>query len=117
KDLLQVTEGYFRSYRRIGLLTFLDDNGTLLQEVVTDDLLNDFKKRYEIKNVKTVSLEEIEKAAKEDRLDKYINTIVYTYHPEIMEFVKINNTNSRLKDDLYFVKPLDFQIKGDSDIY
>lgn len=117
RDVIQVTEGYFRNYRRIGLLTFQNEDGVILQEVVTDDLLKEFIEKYEIKKLRSVSLEELEEAQAKDRIDEYINTIVYTYHPEIVSFVKINNTNSRLKDDLYFVKPLPFQIKGNSNIY
>src|SRR5690606_16294408 len=70
------------------------------------------------KKLKSVSLEEIENAQKKDKLEDYIDTIVYTYHPEIYSFIKINNTNSRLDKDLYFVEPLDFQIKGSrSNVY
>lgn len=117
RDVLQVTEGYFRNYRRIGLLTYQNEDGVILQEVVTDDLLSEFIKKYEIKKLRSVSLEEIEEAQKKDDISDYVDTIVYTYHPEVVSFVKINNTNSRLKDDLYFIKPLPFQIKGHSNIY
>lgn len=117
KDLLQVTEGYFRAYRRIGLLTYEDRYGTVMQEVVTDDLLEDFVKEYNIKKIKTVSLDEIETASKRGKLHEYINTIVFTYHPQIYSFFKINNSNSKLQKDIYFVEPLDFQIKGDSNVY
>lgn len=117
-DLVQVTEGYWRSYKRIGLLNFNDDNGVFRSVVVTDDLLSSFLAENEIKRLKTVTLEEFENAKRFNRLHEYVNTIIYTYSPEIRRFVKIKNNSQNLKKDIYlYGEPLEFQIKGDSNMY
>lgn len=113
KDTIQVTEVYFRNYKRVGLLTYQNDIGAIEQVLVTDDLLSDFLTENDIQKIKDVSLEEIEIAKKENRLEEYINTIVYAYQPEVWKGVKIRGNKAVLKNDLYLdVRPLDYQIKG-----
>ncbi len=109
-DLLQVTEVYWVSYKRIGYLTYRDvESGLLVQEIVTDDILTEFLKENDIKQVKTVTLEEVEKEPKE-------NTIVWDYQREIWKGIKISG--GRLEKPLYIdINPLEFQIKGDSNLF
>lgn len=117
-DTLQVTEAYWRSYRRIGLITYVNSLGQLTQILTNDDLLNDFLKENEIKKLKSVTLEEILAAKVNDRLHEYENTIIYEYVPEIWKGIKIRANNGQIKDDLYLdIRPLDFQIKANSDFY
>jgi hypothetical protein len=109
-DMAQVTEVYWKSPKRIGLLTYLD-NGIIKQDIVDDNILPEFIKYFGIKKVKTVTLEEAEKNPK-------VNTIVYTYVPEVRWGVKINSSNTFLEEDLYLGgEPTEFQIRGISDIY
>lgn len=117
-DLIQVTEAYWRSYKRIGLVTYENSQGVLIQTLVTDDLLDEFLTENEIKKLKNVTLDDILKAKRADDLRKYKDTIVYQYVPEVWKGVKIKANSTNLKDDLYLdVRPLDFQIKSNSDFY
>jgi len=38
-DLVQVTEAYWRSYKRIGLITYANEQGAIVQMMVTDDVM------------------------------------------------------------------------------
>lgn len=112
-DAVRVTEGYWRSWKRVGILIHENDFGSLSVDIVTDDLLDDFLEDEEIKKLRNVSITELQRALKEDKLDEYSNTITYTYVPEAWKFVKIKGNGSTIKDDLYLdVRPLDYQIKG-----
>lgn len=111
-DLLQVTEAYWKSWKLMGLLTIENDFTDEPHQIVVDeDLLKEYLKENEIKQYRTVSLEE----AKEK---KELNTIAWFYIPEVWQGKKISSTNSFLSEDIYFdIKPLPFQIKGDSEYY
>lgn len=110
---IQVTQVYWRSYKRMGLLIYENEQGVMSMTVVTDDLLPEFLTRYEIKKLKEVTLDEVERATKSNNLNDYINTIVYNYTPEIWKGVKLKNTSHLIKDDIYLdIRPLDFQIRG-----
>lgn len=111
-DLLQVTEGYWRSFKRIGMLTYRDQETGILDTVyVTDDLLPQFLAENEIKTLRKVSLEQAEKKIEE-------NTIIYTWLPEIRWFAKAKSNNTYLLEDLYIGgDALDFQVKGASNAY
>lgn len=110
-DLLQVTEGYWRSFRRIGILNYTTKDGMPDQAIVTDDLIRDFLVDNEIKTLTRKTLEEIEENPEP-------NTIAFTYIPEVRWGVKVSAGNSFLNEDLYIGgDALEYQIKGDSNIY
>ena len=110
-DLIQITEGYWRSYQRIGILNYITKDGIPDQQIVTDDLIKDFLIENGIKKLTKVTLEEIESNPEP-------NTIAFTYMPQIRWGAKINAGNSYLSEDLYIGgDALDYQIKGDSNIY
>lgn len=105
-DLYQVTEGYWRSQKKIGYLTYTTEEGKLDTAIVTEDILKDFLKENNIKTLKTVSLESAE-------INPQPNTIVYTYVPEIRWGVKISANNTFLLEDIFLGgEPTEFQIKG-----
>ncbi len=118
-DTVRVTEGYWRSWKRIGVYIHENELGSTSIDIVTDDLLPEILTENEIKKLRSISLQELQLALKENRLDEYINTITYTYVPEAWKFVKIKGNSSTIKEDLYLdVRPLDYQIKGDmSNLY
>ena len=60
-DLLQVTEAYWRSYKKVGLLNYTTEDGLQDTAVVTEDLLKEFLKENDIKTLRTVSLEQAER--------------------------------------------------------
>ena len=119
RDAVRVTEGYWRSQKRIGILIYENELGSISVETVTDDLLKDFIEDKEIKTLRNISINDLSIALKEEKLDEYLNTITYTYIPEAWKFVKIKGNGSTIKDDLYLdIRPLDYQIKGDmSNLY
>lgn len=106
-DLLTVTEVYWRSYKRVGYLKYQTPNGDTASTIVSEELLPEFLKYNEIKNITTIPLEKIDE-------DQEVNTIVWVYQPEVWEGVKITDG-----EDFYYVdiKPCDYQIKGDGNIY
>lgn len=118
-DTVQVTEVYWRSMKRIGVLIYRNTQGSLSIEIVTDDLMGDFLRERDIKIQRSITLQDLQKALKEDKIEDYVNTITYTYVPEVWKGVKIRGNGSTLKDDLYLdVSPLEYQIKGErSNIY
>lgn len=110
---IQVTQVYWRSYKRMRLLIYENEQGAISMTVVTDDLLPEFISRYELKKAREVSLDEVERAVKSNNLNKYINTYVENYTPEIWKGIKIRNTSQMLKEDIYLdIRPIDFQIRG-----
>lgn len=118
-DSIMVTEGYWRSYKRMAFLVLENENGQIQAMVVDDNLLPEVKKKYEIKTLREKTLQELKKDINENNLADYVNTIYYFPVPEVWSFVKIKGNGLTLKEDLYLnIAPLDFQIKGsDSDIF
>lgn len=108
-DQVQVTEGYFRSQKLMGLLTIENPlTETPYQVMVEEDLIPEFLEYYNIKKQSTKSWKEVV----DDPLDN-INTITYGFLPQIWKGHKINATNTNLRDDYYFgVEPLEYQITG-----
>ena len=111
-DVIQVTEAYWRSAKLHGLLTIENEiTEEPYQVEVDEDLLKDFIKENNIKQLKTVSLSE----AKEK---KELNTIAWFYVPQVWKGKKLNAGNSNLIEDVIFdVEPLPFQIRGDSNLF
>lgn len=110
-DLLQVTEAYWMSYRKIGYINYLTSSGALTQDIVTDELISDFLKENNITQLNSVTLEEVEN-------DPKPNTIVWDYIPEVWKGVKINEKNANNSQAIYIdIAPLEVQIKGDSNVY
>lgn len=112
EDVLQVTEAYWRGAKRVGLLTIESELLEEPQQIQVDEnLLKDFLKENDIKQLTTVTLKE----AKEN---KKVNTIAWFYVPHVWKGKKINAGNSRLKEDIIFdVEPMEFQIRGDSNLF
>lgn len=111
-DLLQVTESYWRSFKRVGLLNYIDKNDGLLKQVVTtDDLLKEYLDENDIKVLRKISLEKAE-------VNPEPNTIVYTWLPESRWGVKVKAGNSYLTKDLYIGgEATKYQIKSNSNSY
>ena len=111
-DLIQVTEAYWVSYKTVGIISYETESGSLSTEIVTEDLLYGFIKSKGIKQLRRISLEDL----KEKPLEP--NTIVWDYIPEVWQGKKARAQGKDLSEDYYFdIKPLDVQIKGNSNIY
>jgi hypothetical protein len=104
-DLCEIVEAYVRCYDLYGLLTYEDDNGDLVTEWVTEEILPELIKEKGIKQIKNQNLVDIIAKAPE------VDTIVWLYRPVIYEGVKILCPNIQEPLYLYF-KPCDHQIKG-----
>lgn len=110
-DSLQVTEAYWRSWKRMWFLNYTTPDGVPDTAIVTDELLSDFIKENEISRVSTKSINQIK-----ENLEP--NTMYEFWIPEIWKGIKINDGNSFLKEPIYLdVQPLEYQIKGDSNVY
>ncbi len=110
-DLLQVTEAYFRSWKRMWLLNYIAPGGIPDTTIVSDELLPEFIKENGIKKISTKSIKDMRNEMKD-------NTMYEFWIPEIWKGVKVNNGNSYLTDPIYVeVEPLEYQIKGDSNIF
>lgn len=117
-DLIEVMDVYWRSMKRIGVLIYRDELGNPAIAITTDDLLPELLEEDEIKKLRNVSLEELQLALKEERIQEYIGTISYHYVPEIWHGVMIKANHGEINEDILLdVKPLDYQIKGDSNLY
>lgn len=110
-DLIMCTKAFWRSWKLVGFLTYVDKNGNIQVQMVTDEVLKDFLEDYGIKQVRNISME--------DFLEKREpNTIVWDYIPEIWQGEKATTSTTPLEEDLYFnIGPLPYQIKGDSSIF
>jgi len=105
-DLCEVTEGYIRMYELFGFLTYEDENGALVTEEVTEDILDDFLKEKGIKQIKKETISDIITSAPE------VDTIKWVYRPVSYEYLKINTGNAPKPLYVYF-RPCQHQIKGE----
>lgn len=112
RGLIRVTEAYWVGYQQIGRITTIDkDTGELVTEIVTDDILKDYLEENGIKSVKNVTLEEQKRNPQPD-------TIVWDYVEQVYHGVKIDKQNTDLTNDLYIdIEPVEYQLKGESNIY
>lgn len=111
KDMIMVTEAYWRSYQRVAYITWLTKEGSMQSDIVTDELIPEFIEEYGIKELRNVTLEQLRKKAEP-------NTIVWGYRPQIWYGEKANLSTTSLGEDSYYnIKPLEYQIKGDSNIF
>lgn len=111
KDLLQVTEAYWRSWKKMWFLNYTTEQGYQDTSIVTDDLLAEFIQENNIKKVTTKSLVDIQKNLEPDTMYEF-------WAPEIWKGIKINAGNSFLTDNLYLgIEPLPYQIRGESNIF
>jgi hypothetical protein len=111
KDLLQVTEAYWRSWKKMWFISYTSESGIADSEMISDELLAEFIESNNITKISNKTLSEIQ-----DNLEE--NTMYEFWVPEVWKGIKINAGNSLLKEDLYLdVGPTHFQIRGDSNIF
>ena len=108
-DTIQTTEVYFKGSKKIGLLTYRAINGYLTSIEVDEDILPEVLEKYEIKKLRKVSLFEHGLLSDEDKE----NTIIWTDVPVGYKGVKIRVSGVGLKDDIYKVEELEYQIRGE----
>ncbi|EFX61563.1 hypothetical protein DAPPUDRAFT_338964, partial [Daphnia pulex] len=118
-DTIEVLDVYWRSMKRIGIVIFKNDTGTTQIEIVQDKLLREFIEQHEISIKRNLSLQELQDALRNDRIEEYSNTLTYHYIPEIWHAVVLKGSNASIltEDMILDAKPLDYQIKGDSNLF
>lgn len=102
EGLIEVCEGYWKSFRKIGLLTYEEDD--LQHQTWVDE---------------TFIVPDWIREVKADDIDfepDLGNTIVWTYVPDVMSFVKIC-PKDKDTENIYIVERAPFQFKGDSKMY
>lgn len=106
KDLCQVTEVYFIAYDYVGFLTYEDEYGKMVTEMVTEDILPEFLKERNIK--------QSYKSKFVDRIEGFeMNTLQWFYTENTYEGVKVQS--QYLQEPLYiYCKKMDNQIPGAS---
>lgn len=108
-DLYQVTESYWVSPQQIYIITFQSESGLVSQEIVTDELLQEFLQENGIKKITRTMQKGVE--------NPEVNTYFVDYVPQVRYGVKISGGNLA-QDNLYLDgEPIEHQIKGDSNIY
>ncbi len=118
-DTIEVLDVYWRSMKRIGIVIFKNDTGVTQIEIVQDKLLREFIEQHEISIKRNLSLQELQDALRNDRIEEYSNTLTYHYIPEIWHAVVLKGSNASIltEDMILDAKPLDYQIKGDSNLF
>lgn len=97
-----VIEAYWKSQEKVGLLTILNEETGQIEKKLVDE-------NYIIPDYITISKEAFSE-------DQDVNTLVWTWVNRVWKGIKINLGNR--SDSLYLdVKPLEFQFKGDANIY
>jgi len=109
-DLVQITEGYWRSQRRIGFLKTIDpETGEPISSMVDDNFV---PSQFGVEELKNTSVAK----GLDTQPD---NTVLWTWVTHIWQGCKINANFSQSVEDrdrnaIYFdIKPCDFQFKGD----
>ena len=118
-DTIEVMDVYWRSMKRIGVVIFTGKSGGIQIEIVHDKLLREFIEQNEISIKRNLSLNELQAALREGRIEDYANTLTYHYIPEIWHAVVLKGSSSSIlmEDMILDAKPLDYQIKGDSNLF
>lgn len=100
-----VTEGYWKSQQKIGIVTYIDPHTGLLTRKLVDENF-----------VVPPGFTEVDSTYDDP---KDINTVVWTWVNWIWKGGKINvSTYNKDSEDIYFdVRPLEFQFKGDINPY
>lgn len=110
RDTIQVLETYWRGFKRIGLLTYRDENGVLNRSEVNEDILPEFLKEYNIKAVTSKSMLEYNLMTTAEKE----NTVIWNYVPIVYKGIKICLSGVfETFEDFYHVEELPFQIRGE----
>ena len=108
-DLYQVTEAYWVSPQQVYIIKYQSESGLVSQEIVTDELLQDFLQENGIKKI-TLTMNK-------SREEQDVNTYFVDYIPKVRYGIKISGGNLA-QENLYLDgEPIDHQIKGDSNLY
>jgi hypothetical protein len=109
-DLIQTTEAYWVSWRKVYYITWQQEDGMVVEDIVTDELIDGFLKERGIER-KNLSLSEYEGSPE-------VNTYIVAWIPEVRYGVKACTGVTDLHEDVYlYGDPIDVQVKGDSNVF
>lgn len=116
---IEVMESYWTSQERYGIVIFENEVGQIELEMVTEELVKDFLIDNNIKVKKSLSVQDLQDALKNGNISDHVNTITWHYKPQSWYMVVLKSNNSlTIKDDIIlWGKPIEQQIKGDSNIF
>lgn len=114
-DLIQVTEAYWRSQRRLGYLVLLNPDTGELEEHIVDETFDP----------KLFGVKERQSTYRDSKEEMEPNTITWVWVNQIWQGVKINenhlnstvDTNKNHRGLYVDIRPVDFQFKGDYNIF
>lgn len=111
-DLFRVTEAYWRGSKLHYAIRYESENGYVVEDLVSEDLINEFIKENNIKKLSSITLEEFD----EDEKGEYVNVICQVYLPAVYRGKKIS-AGAKTEDIYFDIKEMEFQIKGDSNLF
>ena len=116
---IDIMEVYWTSFERVGILVYRNHLGVIDIKQVSEELMGEFIEENNIRIKNNISLEELQKAYKNGKLEEYENTLHWHYMPQSWYAVVLKHKNSIvLKDDIIlWGKPTVEQIRGNSDFY
>ncbi len=116
---IEVMEVYWTSFERTGVLIYRNEVGALDIKQVSEELMDDFIKEYDIKVKRNISLSDMQDVLRKGNLEDYENTISWHYLPQSWYAVVLKQNNGIiLKEDLIlWGKPTEQQIRENSDYY
>ena len=116
---IEVMEVYWTSFERTGVLIYRNEVGNLDIHQVSEEIMKDFITDNDIKVKRNISIEDMQKVLREGNLEEYENTISWHFKPQSWYAVVLKHKNNIvLKDDIIlWGKPIERQIRGNSDYY
>jgi hypothetical protein len=116
---IEVMETYWTSFDKTGTLVYRNEVGVLDIKQVTEDLMSDFIQENGIKIKSNISLEEMQRALRDDDLEQYENTLTWHYLPKSYYAVVIKSgTSFPMKEDMILGgKAIEQQITGKSSYF
>jgi hypothetical protein len=127
-DLVQVTEAYWVSWKQLFCIVWQQDDGQIVQDIVTDDLVHDFLKEKGIKKL-TRSLDAYrhitdpsyrtgDLRSRRSETPDALNTYITAWVPEVRYGVKACTSATGLREDVYlYGDPVEIQVRGDSNLF
>lgn len=109
KDMFQVTEAYWVSYKKVYYVTYISETGLVTQDVVTDELIHDFLKENGITKITRCVRDGVE--------EPKVNTYFVDYAPEVRRGVKISHGSIGAKSIYLYGEPIHHQVRGDGGMY
>ena len=116
---IEVMEVYWTSFELMGILIYRNEVGALDIKQVSEELMKDFIREYDIKVKRNVSLEEMQSTLRRGELEEYENTITWHYLPQSWYAVVLKQNNGVVLDEdmILWGKATEQQIRGNSDYY